>query len=163
EPNDSVTRLHYSRDGNVLSLIGDDQMVRRFDRITGKELNKFSMSSAGVSYPQGLVEPHHVAFSPDGKLLASITSDEKVDVRDLATGKVVELLKLTDAEKEDFKAASLAFSPDGRALALAQKNGVIQLWDAKHGTRLRECPKQDELPAGVTWCIAFSPDSKTLA
>jgi WD40 repeat protein len=115
-----------------------------------------------------------VAFSPDGKRLAS-AGDNSVKVTDLETGK--ELLKLKNSRGMHF--FSVAYSPDGRTLVGAQSmlkekssrragdttittlvyHGEVLVWDAQTGqvkTRLND----DNGPA---WALAFSPGGKWLA
>jgi len=53
---------------------------------------------------------------------------------------------------------SLAYTPDGRLLAAAGDNGMLQLWDVASGERIRELAGHD----GTVRSAAFSPDGKTL-
>jgi tetratricopeptide (TPR) repeat protein len=66
-----------------------------------------------------------VAFSPDGRRLASASNDQTVRVWDAATGK--ELLTLKGHTGRVF---SVSFSPDGRRLASAGFDRTVRVWEA---------------------------------
>jgi WD40 repeat protein len=65
-----------------------------------------------------------VAFSPNGKTLASGSSDETIKLWDVASGK--ERATLTGHSGTVF---DVAFSPDGKTLASASGDHTIKLWD----------------------------------
>src|SRR3989454_7708618 len=69
-----------------------------------------------------------VAFSPDGKRLASASMDQTIKVWDTATGQEALTLKgHTDA------VWSVAFSPDGKRLVSASDDQTIKVWDPATG------------------------------
>jgi len=65
-----------------------------------------------------------VAFSPDGKLLASGSYDGTIKLWEVATGSLVRTLY-----GHTWVVNSVAFSPDGRLLASSSADATIKLWD----------------------------------
>ena len=91
---------------------------------------------------------YSAAFSPDGKTIASVDSQE---------------IRLWETETGEHKArltghtssvSSVAYSPDGNTLATGSGDNKVRLWD----------PKTGELKHMLTgYSAAFSPDGKTIA
>ena len=75
---------------------------------------------------------HGVAFSPDGRRLASASRDQTVKVWDAATGQE------TASPSRGTRAGSMrvAFSPDGRRLASASRDKTVKVWDAATGQEM---------------------------
>ncbi len=94
-----------------------------------------------------------VAFSPDGRLLASCTFRE-VRLWDPATGEHRRLLTGQTGSID-----GVAFSPDGRLLASCGKDLAVWLWDPATGKRRRTLTGHTASVKGV----AFSPDGRLLA
>src|SRR5205085_1193544 len=97
---------------------------------------------------------YSVAFSPDGKLLATGSSGDAVRVWDSAAGAVLPACRGHRGE-----VWSVACSPDGKTLASAGADGSVRLWDAGHATELHQVTGH----AGEVKCVAFSPDGKLIA
>ncbi|TXT21140.1 MAG: hypothetical protein FD138_4104, partial [Planctomycetota bacterium] len=98
-----------------------------------------------------------VAFSPDGKRLASASGDARngeVKVWDATTGHETLTLKGHTSQVK-----SVAFSPDGKRLASASGDSTVKLWDAISGQETLTL-KGNQLPIDS---VAFCLDGKRLA
>jgi len=80
---------------------------------------------------------------------------------DVASGKRTLILQKFNphGREEDINCAySVAFSPDGKTLAVGTLRG-IKFWDVKTGESLGDVNR----PQGTVWAVAFSPDGKLIA
>jgi WD40 repeat protein len=95
-----------------------------------------------------------VAFSPDGRLLASASRDSTVRLWDGRSGAELQIL-----QGHSDGVVAVAFSSDGNLLASASFDSTVRLWDGHSGAALQTLKgHSDEVVA-----VAFSPDGKLLA
>ncbi|MFH8799416.1 trypsin-like peptidase domain-containing protein [Streptomyces sp. NPDC017936] len=95
-----------------------------------------------------------VAFSPDGRTLATASDDHSVRLWNVATGKPGRTLSGHTAP-----VYSVAFSPDGRTLATGSWDHTARLWNVATGEVQATLKKH----TNKVHSVAFSPDGRTLA
>lgn len=142
--NEFVTSVAFSPDGRTVAAGSLNDTVILWDVATRKELTRIDRNEL-------------VAFSPDGKLLATAGGrayDSEARLWD--TGTYKEIAKVEDL-KHDVK--TISFLAGGNTLALACSNGSIVLWDVA----TRKTQKTLEIPDRFISEAAFSPDGNTVA
>jgi len=95
-----------------------------------------------------------VVFSPDGKIVASASSDKTIRLWEVETGR---MLRVLDHHRDNV--TSICFSPDGKTIASGSLDKTVAICDVKSGRLIRSLAGHaDEVNA-----IRFSPDGKTIA
>lgn len=145
---DTVIALAFSPDYRLLASDGyNEANVKLWDVATRRELRTF-----GEKKTEGLLEQSHtVAFSPNGKLIASSVAgfDEKqrqfVYVRtyvwNVETGE-----KLFTFEDQKFDVGGLVFTPDNRFLISGSADTTIKIYDLKTGKEARTLTQPSSNP-----------------
>jgi WD40 repeat protein len=151
-----VRALALSPEGKILAGAGDDPTIQFWDIASGKPGLKLKEHTDWVL---------SLAFSPDGKLLASGGVDGSVRLWEVATGK-----KLRDCVTRPPPAPNtrpdppapilaLAFSPDGKLLAVGTSDGQLHLDNVADGKIARSVVGH----TGAITSLAFHPSGTVLA
>jgi WD40 repeat protein len=138
-----IISLAMSRDGQFLAT-GDYQ----------GEIIVHSLPDGKVIQRWIQVRPQALAFGSDGRRLVGGTHDGGAFIWDVASGKL--LISATFGQP----ITSLVVSPDGQtvAVALADRDGVVRLWEPSAGRIRAELRGHTDQVLQV----AFAPDSRTL-
>lgn len=148
---ESLTGIHEAWAGNWVALSPDHKQlasIGAYGHLMFVDLRRDKVIQRTLAHHD---HGRAVAYSPDGKLLA--TGAERVVLWDVAS-----MTKLVPLEYESI-VWSIAFSPDGRWLVSTHGDGSILIWDVAN----RELEANLRQHSGAVRGIAFSPDGKRLA
>jgi WD40 repeat protein len=153
-PTSAPRALSLTRDGQLLAVAGEDGHIQLWDVLAGQLRRTLAGHGDWVLC---------LAFSPDGKTLASGGQDHMVRLWDVATGK-----KLHEAALPPTPAntppglgpivGAVAFSADGKMLALGSGDGQVHLANPIGGKVVRSFPGHE---SAVT-ALAFHPSGTVL-
>ena len=153
-----VRDLQFGADDTLLAL-GSDKMLRVWDAGTGELKSSVELKNLeDVAF--GLV----ARFSPDGRTLAATPGRGPIRLYDVTTG------EQTSSFEPKEVVSSLAWSPDGRSLAVGcerWEETEIQVWDVPlflafvPRLRLKGHVRKDQFATVMS--LAFSPDGQVLA
>jgi WD40 repeat protein/transcriptional regulator with XRE-family HTH domain len=146
----------FSQDGSRLA-VGSDNVFNRvivWDANTGQVVLQGDMGYSGT--------PFDLVFSPDGKLGATAGENQKVNVWDAISGKVLFTLAGHTGTIN-----CLAFSPDGKYMATASDDGTTRIWEVTLPKELAYIPFVDSNGVDPThlgwgWQMDYSPDGTQL-
>ncbi len=154
-----TSTTYHALGGEAIAFSQNGYMLATVQNVGGaKEDNRFSVLTWDV--PNG--EIHYtlkghtdkikaLAFTPNGRTLASGGEDGTVRIWDVSTGTQMFNLPLG-------KTGALAITADGKILATTNSPFKIKLWDIENGKEMTPIQGQN----GTVEILAFSPDSTIL-
>ena len=159
---EQINAITFSPDGTTIAtaevLSEDEHAIRLWDAKTGSHHTTFA----------NLINPEigrrlpimSVAFSPDGKTLASTDKRRDIQLWDIDTGKHKTTLPNPSGETHSYyaKYSALTFSPDGTTLVSSGDDFIINIWNVETGKH------QGALKGhtGAVATLAYSADGTTL-
>jgi WD40 repeat protein len=169
----------FSPDNALLACSGDffnePTLIHLKHIASGQELRKFGEESLKY-FPSNFLRVNRLTFSPDGRMLAGVSTwgnyydpigHSAIRFWEVASGK-----QRLQFKNIDGAIGAIAFSPDGRLLALGggvpagsnpgddtHPEAILGLWDVATGKELRQLPGH----RGRVSHVAFSADGRRLA
>lgn len=140
--------LDFSTDGETVLVASTERIAKLRETATGREL---------MAIPRLKFEPYCVALSPDGRTAAvagtAVQGNAELKLFDTSSG-----LEIASYPAHTATIESVRYSPNGKWLATASRDGQVKLWD----TTLSNKPiVVANHPQGAR-CTLFSPDSTQL-
>ena len=154
-----VTALSYSLDGKTLAVGYGNGDIAFWDTATNQKTALLDTNSSVL---------WTLAFSPDGRLLASGGCDDpQISLWDVQTQTLLGSFgghTLLDGREPDSGVSTVAFSSDGKTLASGSFiDGTLRLWDVANRAQIALLIQSDADDLENINAVAFSPDGAILA
>lgn len=153
----AVSKIAFSPDSSLVATSSEDGTARLWRTATGEELKILRPAGDAVALAD-------VLFSPAGTQLAVAANEATVRLYDVASGQ-----QIAAFTGDKYMIRSIAFSPDGKTIAIASLNSA-RLWDIATGSQIANLkgskPKSTSPYPGESTAffvtVGFSPVGKTV-
>ena len=161
-----ISREALAPTGHRLAAVDRDRTIHVWERSSlsngGNRRENWEKCAVLIGHPKGIGT---LAFSPDGKRLASISIDRTALLWDVDTGEQIAEMDLPQPPSQGkrrgrYTDVGVAFSPLGDIIAGGHQ-GDVMLWDATDGKTVMIIPQPEESQRAIALC--FSPCAEYLA
>ncbi len=172
---DKIGAVAFSPNGQTVLTGSSDGTAKLWDLASARQIKQFRgppLKDAGTDTGK-VWSVNAVAFSPDGRTVATGSGDQTIRIWNIATGQMMtqfgEMYSLKGVSSESLPpipiiVTSIAFSPDGAQLAVARAfEDRVRIWNVASGKELKSIVDPELSGTGIIDSVTFSPDGRLLA
>jgi WD40 repeat protein len=153
----AITKLSFGSGSKQVFTTDERRSMRAWDAATGKPIRTIGKPGKALEEAKSLDEEMAAALSDDGRLLATVSDNGDVQVRDAATDK--ELKAISTGLKA---VTAMAFNGDNKLIAIggmSEKQGEVGLYDVATGKERHRFTLPAPVAAGVAAAAGVDPDA----